>query len=352
MKFGLNFFPCLSPAQKPASQWFAECMRLIGLADELGYTHIRQVEHYFDPYGGYSPNPIVFLAAAAQYTRRARLVTGAVLPAFNNPLKLAGELAMLDGLSNGRLDAGFARAFLPHEFAHFGVSLDESRKRFDEGVAQIKLLLEAENVTAEGEFHRFRNVTSYPRPTQKPHPPIWVAATGTPQTFIDTGRAGYGVMTIPLEPKRMRELIASYRDAWRSAGHPGGGMVISNFIMCCLPSREEAYELARAPTNGHLQGLAGAAAGWLKGASTKDYPGYDRMIAQISKETFEDQITKGVGLIGTPADVIDMVRNYAEEVGGFESASLHILPSTMPADVAERAMRHFSREAMPKLTSL
>jgi len=352
MKFGLNFFPCLNPTQKPASQWFAECMQLIGLADELGYTHIRQVEHYFGPYGGYSPNPIVFLAAAAQYTKRARLVTGAVLPAFNNPLKLAGELAMLDGLSDGRLDAGFARAFLPHEFAHFGVSLDDSRKRFDEGLAQIKLLLEAENVTSEGEFHSFRNVTSYPRPTQKPHPPIWVAATGTPQTFIETGRAGYGVMTIPLEPKRMRELIGLYRDAWRSAGHPGKGMVISNFIMCCLPSRDEAYELARAPTNGHLQGLAIAAAEWLKGASTKDYPGYDRMIAQISKETFEDQITKGVGLVGTPADVIEMVRNYATEVGGFESASLHVLPSTMPADVATRAMRHFSSEAMPKLAAL
>jgi alkanesulfonate monooxygenase SsuD/methylene tetrahydromethanopterin reductase-like flavin-dependent oxidoreductase (luciferase family) len=179
-----------------------------------------------------------------------------------------------------------------------------------------------------------------------------VAATGTPQTFIETGRAGYGVMTIPLEPKRMRELIALYRDAWQSAGHPGRGMVISNFIMCCLPSRDEAYELARAPTNGHLQGLAVAAAEWLKGASTKDYPGYDRMIAQISKETFEDQIAKGVGLVGTPADVIEMVRNYATEVGGFESASLHVLPSTMPAEVAARAMRHFASEAMPKLATL
>ncbi|HJU27596.1 MAG TPA: hypothetical protein VJ718_00395 [Candidatus Binataceae bacterium] len=76
------------------------------------------------------------------------------------------------------------------------------------------------------------------------------------------------------------------------------------------------------------------------------------MIAQINKETFEDQITKGVGLVGTPADVIEMVRNYANEVGGFESASLHVLPSTMPADVAERAMRHFAREAMPKLAAL
>ena len=352
MQFGLNFFPCLSPAEKPAEQYFREAMHLIGLADDLGYVHIRQVEHYFTPYGGYSPNPVVFLAAAAQRTKKARLMTGAVLPAFNNPLKLAGELAMLDGLSGGRLDAGFARAFLPHEFATFGISLDESRRRFNEGLAQVRLLLSGETVSHDGEFHGFRNVTSYPRPTQKPHPPIWVAATGTPQTFEETGRAGFSIMTIPLEPKRMRELFSIYRDAWRSAGHPGRGTIMSNFIMCCLPSRAEAHELARAPTNGHLRGLAAAAGGWQQGASTKDYPGYDRMLAAISKETFEDQVKKGIGLVGTPKDVIEMVRAYANDVGGLESASLHVVPSTMPVEAAERAMRHFAAACMPQLTAL
>jgi alkanesulfonate monooxygenase SsuD/methylene tetrahydromethanopterin reductase-like flavin-dependent oxidoreductase (luciferase family) len=352
MKFGLNFFPCLDPAVKPAEQYYREAMHLIGLADALGYVHIRQVEHYFSSYGGYSPNPVVFLAAAAQHTQKARVVTGAVLPAFNNPLKLAGELAMLDGLSGGRLDIGFARAFLPHEFATFGVSLDESRARFAEGLDQVRRLLAEENVTSEGQFHSFRNVTSYPRPTQKPHPPIWVAATATPQTFEETGRAGFSIMTIPLEPKRMRELFDIYRAAWRSAGHPGRGTIMGNFIMCCLPSREEAYELAREPTNGHLRGVAAGAAGWLEGASTKDYPGYDRMIAAISKETFEDQVSKGVGLVGTPKDVIEMVRAYATDVGGLESASLHIVPSTMPVEVAERSMRHFAAECMPVLSGV
>ena len=352
MKFGLNFFPCLGPGDKPAAQWFADAMHLVGLADELGYSHIRQVEHYFHPYGGISPNPAVFLAAAAQRTKTARLVTGAVLPAFNNPLKLAGELAMLDGISGGRLDAGFARAFLPHEFRTFGISLDESRARFNEGLAQVKLLLEHENVSSDGQFHSFRDVTSYPRPTQKPHPPIWIAATGTPQTFEETGRAGYSIMTIPLEPKRMQPLIGLYREAWKSAGHPGRGNVMSNFVMCCLPSRQEACDLAREPTNGHFRGLASAAADWAKGASTKDYPGYDRMIAQVSAETFDDQLAKGIALVGTPQDVIDMTRAYAADVGGLESASLHVVPSTMPVEVAERAMRHFSAHALPVLAAL
>jgi alkanesulfonate monooxygenase SsuD/methylene tetrahydromethanopterin reductase-like flavin-dependent oxidoreductase (luciferase family) len=352
MEFGLNFFPCLSPAQKSAEQYFREAYHLIGLCDELGYAHIRQVEHYFIPYGGYSPNPMLFLTGASQRTKRARLITGAVLPIFNHPLKLAGEMGMLDAISGGRFEAGFARAFLPHEFAAFGVSLDESRARFEEGLAQVKLLLEHENVSSEGRFHNFRNVTSLPRPTQKPHPPIWVAATSTPQTFADTGRAGFNIMTIPLDPSRMHELIGIYREAWRSAGHPGRGRVMSNFIMCCLPSRDEAYDAAREPTNGHLRGVAEAAAPFRSTASTKDYPGYDKMAEHLAKESFESQVANGVGLVGTPKDVIDMLEAYARKVGGLECASLHIMPSTMRVDIAERALRHFAAEAMPKLAAL
>src|SRR2546428_13870728 len=135
MEFGMHFFPDVRPEQTSAAQYFDESLRLVDWCDVFGYSHVRIVEHYFHHWGGYSPNPIVFLTAASQRTRRARLVTGAVLPVFNSPLKLAGEIAMLDAISGGRLDAGFARAFLPHEFETFGVSLEESRSRFTEGMA-------------------------------------------------------------------------------------------------------------------------------------------------------------------------------------------------------------------------
>jgi len=352
MQFGLNFFPCLSPAQKSAEQHFRELMHLAGLCDELGFTHIREVEHYFEPYGGYSPNPIVVLAAASQRTRKARLVTGAVLPAFNNPLKLAGEIGILDALSGGRLDVGVARAFLPHEFERFGVSLDESRRRFSEGLQQLKLLLEGENVSSEGQFHSFRNVTSLPRPTQKPRPPLWVAAVGTPQSFEEAGRNGYYLMAIPIDAKRMFELLGIYREAWRSAGHPGKGVVMNSFFLCCTPDRNEAVELAREPVNGHLQGLLKGAAGWLAGASTKDYPGYDKMIAQLREETYEQQLEKGFAWVGSPKDVIEMMTDYTSKVGGFEIASLLVTPSIMPVEVAERSMRLFSAAVMPRVQAL
>jgi len=352
VEFGLNFFPCVSPEQKPAEQYFREAMHLCSLTDELGYTHIRQVEHYFKPYGGYSQSPLLFLTAAAMRTRNTRLITGAVLPAFNHPLKLAGEIGMLDGISNGRLEVGFARAFLPHEFAQFEVSLDESRRRFTEGFAQVRLLLREENVTSKGEFHGFHNVTSLPRPTQKPHPPFWIAATNTPETFAFAGAQGCKVMAIPLEPTNMRELIGRYREAWRAAGHPGHGHVMNTFFMCCMPSREEALAYGLAASNQHLQGLADAAKEWLAGASTKDYPGYDKLIAHVSNDTAERQVRDGSAFIGTPADIVEMIRAYNDKVGGIDSASLHFAPGNMPLEAAERSLRLFAREVMPKVKDL
>jgi alkanesulfonate monooxygenase SsuD/methylene tetrahydromethanopterin reductase-like flavin-dependent oxidoreductase (luciferase family) len=121
MKFGIDYFPDAQPDRVSARQYFDDVLDLAERADDLGYDSVEIVEHYFTSYGGYCPDPSVFLAACSQRTRRLRLVTGAVLPVFNHPLKLAGQLTMLDAISGGRLDVGIARAFMPYEFDAFGV---------------------------------------------------------------------------------------------------------------------------------------------------------------------------------------------------------------------------------------
>src|ERR1044071_6510635 len=244
MQFGVQFFPDVRPEEKSAQTYFTEALDLAEEADRLGYSHIRIVEHYFHYYGGYSPNPIVFLAAAAQRTRRARLMPGAVLPAFNHPLKLAGEIAMLDALSQGRLDVGFARAFLPHEFRRFGRTPDESIARFREGLEHVDLLLSRENVSHRGRFHTIENTSSLPRPTQLPRPKFYVAALTTPDSFEFAGRMGYSVMAIAFVAEKMRPLLAAYREAWQAAGHPGDGEVMIAFHMFCDPDGERARAFA------------------------------------------------------------------------------------------------------------
>ncbi|HTQ33826.1 MAG TPA: LLM class flavin-dependent oxidoreductase, partial [Stellaceae bacterium] len=265
MQFGVQFFPDVRPEDRSAEQYFREALDIAEEADRLGFTHIRIVEHYFHYYGGYSPNPIVFLAAAAQRTKRARLVTGAVLPAFNNPLKLAGEIAMLDAISGGRLDVGFARAFLPHEFRRFGRSPDESVARYREGVEQVDLLLREEHVTHRGRFHTIENTTSLPHPTQRPRPKFYVAALNTPESFEYAGRMGYSVMAIAFVAAKMRPLIAAYRDAWNAAGHPGEGEVMIAFHMFCDPDGERARRVAAPLIGNYLRSLVDAASDWLDG---------------------------------------------------------------------------------------
>ena len=347
MEFGIQFFPDVSPVERSAETYWADALHLTGLCDELGYTSVRTVEHYFHAYGGYSPDPIVFLSAASQRTRRARLVTGAVLPIFNNPLKLAGQIGMLDAISGGRLDVGFARAFLPHEFARFGRSLDESRERFEEGVEQVRRLLEEERVSMEGRFHSFRDLTSLPRPTQKPRPPFYVAALSTEASFVWAGEQGHGVMAIPMAGGRMRELVDAYRDAWRAAGHPGRGKVMLAFHMFCHEDGEEAVRIARDPLNRYLRSLVEAASEWTTGADSADYPGYDKIIAGLAEQDFEKQVESGSAWVGTPMQIVEQVREYDARVGGFEHASLQVNFNTIARADAEASMRLFSKAVMP-----
>jgi len=348
MQFGVQFFPDVRPEQKSGADYFREALDLAEEADKLGFSHIRIVEHYFHYYGGYSPNPMLFLAAAAQRTGRARLVTGAVLPIFNHPLKLAGEIGMLDAISGGRLDVGFARAFLPHEFRRFGRSPDESVARFREGVDQVELLLKEENVTHRGRFHTIESTTSLPRPTQKPRPKFYIAAQNTRDSFVFAGRMGYSVMAIPLTGAVMRPLLDAYREAWKEARHPGEGEVMLAFHMFCDEDGERARGVAGPLLDAYLRSLVEAAADWLDGRTSADYPGYDRMIAKMRETTAADQIASGAAWIGSPDEIIAAIDRTREAFGGFEHASLQVNFNLMPLSAAQASMRLFAERVMPR----
>ena len=347
MEFGVQFFPDVRPDQKSGQQYFADCLEIAERADQLGYTHVRIVEHYFHYYGGYSPNPIVFLSAAAQRTKKVRLVTGALLPVFNHPLKLAGEIGMLDAISGGRLDVGFARAFLPHEFRRFGISPSESYARYEEGVRQVVRLLTEEHVTDHGQFHSFDDVTSLPRPTQQPRPKIYVAAITTAKTFAYAGTMGYSIMAIPMAGPKMKEMLEAYRGAWRAAGHPGHGEVMMAFHMFCHQDGAAARRIAKAPVDAYLHSLCEAAKDWTEGTSSADYPGYDKLIEILSKETMESQIEKSQAWIGTPTEIIAMIRRLQAEYDGFEHASMQINFNVLDQAEAKRSLELFAAEVIP-----
>ena len=346
MQFGIQFFPVRGEANS-AADYFSDSIELAAEAEGLGFTHARMVEHYFHRYGGFSPNPLIMLAAIAQRTKTMRLVTGAVLPVFNHPLKLAGEIGMVDAISGGRLDVGFARAFLPHEFRRFGVSVDESHERYREGVEQIDLLLRKEHVTHKGRFHAFEDVTSLPRPTQKPRPKFYVAATQTPQTFEFAGRMGYSLMAIPIGS--IKPLIEIYRRSWREAGHPGNGEVMVAFHMFCHADDAMARDISRRAFVDYFEALNECAGDWIDGEASSDYRGYQETARKLKNVNLEQQIEAGGAWIGSPDRILAVANRCRDSIGPFEHASLQVNFGGLSRKDASASLNLFCREVMPNI---
>ncbi|MBO2454943.1 LLM class flavin-dependent oxidoreductase [Actinomadura barringtoniae] len=149
MKHGISLLPDCRPARRPARDYFADVLEVARIADAAGIDYIKMTEHYLKDYGGYCPSPLGFLASVASCTSQIRLMTGCIQAAFHHPVQIAAETAMVDAISDGRLEVGFARAWLPYEFEAFGVPLDESRARFQATIEAVLRLWTEEKVTEE-----------------------------------------------------------------------------------------------------------------------------------------------------------------------------------------------------------
>ena len=146
MKFGLlyntDYYPEIHGS---ASRYYAEILEQTELAEALGYHAVWFGEHHYSGYSFGSP-PVIAMAAAAR-TKRIKLGTGVSVVPLNHPIRLAEEYAMLDVLSEGRLEYGIGRGFLNYSYTVFGINPDESHARYREG---SELILKA--WTADGPF--------------------------------------------------------------------------------------------------------------------------------------------------------------------------------------------------------
>src|SRR5437868_10982557 len=135
----------------PDAKVVADEIRLGLLADELGFHALWPVEHHFNDYS-FCPDNTVFLANMAARTRRIMLGTGAVILPWNDPLRVAEKIALLDHVSNGRVLFGMGRGLARCEYAGFGIPMDESRDRFDESARMVLAALETGFIEGGGPF--------------------------------------------------------------------------------------------------------------------------------------------------------------------------------------------------------
>ncbi|PZM08801.1 LLM class flavin-dependent oxidoreductase [Rhizobium tubonense] len=176
MKFSLFVhMERLNPGQTD-EQLYEEFAQLCEIADRAGFSAIWTGEHHGMSFT-IAPNPFINLADLARRTKQARLGTGTIIAPFWHPIKLAGEAAMTDIISGGRLDIGIARGAYGFEYERLLPGLDAwgAGQRMRELIPAIKGIWEGD-YAHDGEFFKFPSTTSAPKPLQKPHPPIWVAA--------------------------------------------------------------------------------------------------------------------------------------------------------------------------------
>ncbi|WP_410585742.1 LLM class flavin-dependent oxidoreductase [Amycolatopsis sp. lyj-108] len=353
MEFGISFLPDGEPETKSPVDYYADALALSRLADGLGYSHVKMTEHYLMGYGGYCPSPLNFLSAVAAQTKDIRLFTGCILPVFHHPLKLASYTAMVDAISAGRLDVGFARAYLPYEFEAFGVPMDENRARFEATIDAVIKLWTEEDVSLKTPYFALRDATSLPRPVQQAHPPVYLSAVRTPESFTRIGELGHGLMITPSGLDFDVDQVTAYRDAF-NAHHGSSGRrpkVVASLPLYVAETDAEAASVADRYLNEYLRVWIKSTDSW-NNASSKDYPSYTGLSRYLKTLTGRDMRTTGSAFVGSPERVTEMVRNYVGALGGVDVILWQVDFGGMPYEISAPSLELFASEVMPKVVGL
>lgn len=314
MEYGVSLLPDCDPRTTSASQYFQDVLEVSVLADRLGLDYVKMTEHYLRSYGGYSPSPLAFLSAVAARTQSIRLMTGGIQASFHHPIQIAAHAAQVDVMSGGRLDVGFARAFLPYEFEAFGVDMDTSRERFLATIEAVVRLWSEKDVTEDTPFFSYENANSLPAPVQQPGPPVWVAALATPASFDWTGRKGFNLLissTQLNEMARKREYVELYRSAFlEQHGDSGRKPKFAVSIpLLIADSDEEARDLAVPYMVKSFNAFKEAILSW-HNVESPAYEGYTAMARQMASFDLETDGLEAKAVVGSP----DTVRGRIEEV--------------------------------------
>src|SRR5688500_9100496 len=176
MQFGI-FTEFSSPSHMSHATAFDEAMTEMTYAEELGYDAVWLAEIHFQRDRSVLASPYVIAAAIAARTQRVKIgMAVSVLP-LAHPIHLAEDAATVDQLSRRRLDFGVGRSRLPQHYTGFAIPYAESRDRFSESLDIVRKAWTEHRFSYSGKYFQFRDVSVIPKPYQKPHPPIRVAAT-------------------------------------------------------------------------------------------------------------------------------------------------------------------------------
>src|SRR5271169_6254896 len=216
MKFGLLYEMETPRPWHALSEYnvYWEALAQIELADRIGIDYVWEVEHHFLEEYSHSPAPEVFYGAVTQRTKNIRIAHGVrLLPfKFNNPIKVAEQAAVLDIMSNGRVDLGTGRSTTAQELDGFSVDYDRTRAEVREALDIIVKAWTDDILEYKGKLIQVPPRRVVPKPIQKPHPPMWMACVA-PDSYELAGDRGLGVLSFSMNFDQVQKVHEKYRQA-------------------------------------------------------------------------------------------------------------------------------------------
>ena len=354
MKFGLLYEiektqPWDENSQRDA---FTEALEQIKLAEKVGFDYVWEVEHHFLGEFSISSAPEVFLAAVSQHTTTIRIGHGVVLLPFgyNHPIRVAERAAVLDIVSNGRLEFGTGRSATVFEMEPFGVDPETNRDEWDEAVRMIPKMWTQDEFSWESERMKIPPRNVVPKPLQKPHPPIWMAGTQPSSAFLAAER-GLGFLHFSYtDPEALEEKVQRYREGIERC-QPVGSFVNDNFagftLMHCGRDDREALELGGPGAEWYVRATNMLYAIWAQ-AGAQSYQWYAEQFekGQVAGEVNVAQMADdSILCLGGPERCRQIAQHYQQQ--GIDQLIFLVQHGATRHEAIMESLRRFGEEVIP-----
>jgi alkanesulfonate monooxygenase SsuD/methylene tetrahydromethanopterin reductase-like flavin-dependent oxidoreductase (luciferase family) len=331
MKLGI-YLNAQHPQTQDPARCFAETIEQVRLIKKLGFDSIWSGEHHITDGFHYFPLMSMLQRLAAE-AEGLHIGTNIVLLPLHNPMEIAEIGAFLDVQSGGKFMLGVGLGYRPEEFAMFGVPMPERTSRLSEGVEIIRRLWSEDNVTHKGRHWQFENMTIRPRPSQKPRPPIMVAAQ-VDAAIERAAKIGDGWCIVPTtttgEVSTQADLFRRTRAA---AGLPPSQHLVRLFEVSCAADEETALRRA-AP---FLLAKYAAYASW-------GLPGLKMDTPQKPEEQLR-ALAKNRFAVGTPAQVAETL--IGQHALGLSHVTMRVSWPGMSQDDILTGIESLGRNVLP-----
>ena len=333
------------------SQVFSEEVRLCLLAEDLGFDVLWPVEHHFTDYS-FCPDNTQFLSYLAGRTSTIDLGTAAVILPWNDPLRVAEKISMLDELSDGRVRFGMGRGLSRREYAQFSrIEMDESRGRFDEAAPMILEALECGYIEGSGPYYPQPRATIRPAPTRTFKGRTYAVANSADSVDIAARLGARIIMFAERKWDARMAGISHYREQYLALHDTEAPPVLTCDFIYCDENAARGEERADQYLGSYLGSLLehyelmGDHFGDIEG-----YQGYGKnaeVLRRVGESGFMEGF-KAANAYGTPDQILGTLESRKKVLGTFEQSTAFRF-GAIPFDQAEKSMRLFAKEVLPVL---